>query len=93
MRPDVESRPSWICRNEFERVRFMDLHGRLVRANNIILLTLIAVIVLSLPFIPDRLGLIPAGAGLLLFGGSSATRCASRARRCGCSARCSAPKR
>ena len=69
MRPDEELRPSWICRNEFERVRFMDLHGRLVRANNTILLTLIVVIVLSLPFIPDRLGLIPAGAGLLLFGG------------------------
>ena len=69
MRSDVELHPSWICRNEFERVRFMDLHGRLVRANNTILLTLIVVIVLSLPFIPDRLGLIPAGAGLLLFGG------------------------
>ena len=69
MRPDVEPHPSWICRNEFERVRFMDLHGRLVRANNSILLTLIVVIALSLPFIPDRLGLIPAGAGLLLFGG------------------------
>jgi len=69
MRPDEELRPSWICRNEFERARFMDLHGRLVRANNTILLTLIVVIALSLPFIPDRLGLIPAGAGLLLFGG------------------------
>jgi diguanylate cyclase (GGDEF)-like protein len=69
MRPDAELRPSWICRNEFERARFMDLHGRLVRANNAILLTLIVVIGLSLPFIPDRLGLIPAAAGLVLFGG------------------------
>jgi len=25
-----EQRPSWICRDEFERARFMDLHNRLL---------------------------------------------------------------
>jgi diguanylate cyclase (GGDEF)-like protein len=69
MRPDGEPRPSWICRDEFERARFMDLHGRLLRANTAILLTLIVVIALALPLVPDRLGLIPAAAGMALFGG------------------------
>jgi len=67
MRPDEELRPSWICRNEFERARFMDLHGRLLRANNAILLILIAAIVSALPFVGGRLGLIPAAAGMVLF--------------------------
>ena len=44
MRPDEEPRFSWICRNEFERARFMDLHGRLMHANTVIMLGLIAVI-------------------------------------------------
>jgi GGDEF domain-containing protein len=42
MRSDEELRPSWICRNEFERARCMDLHARLMLANNAILV-LIAV--------------------------------------------------
>ena len=67
MRPDKEPRPSWICRNQFERARFMDLHGRLLRANNAILLILIAAIVSAIPFSPGLLGLIPAGAGMVLF--------------------------
>lgn len=78
MRPDEEPRFSWICRDEFERARFMDLHGRLLRANTAILLTLVAVIGVAVPFIPDRLGLIPAAAGMALFGGiqRNATRLA-----------------
>jgi diguanylate cyclase (GGDEF)-like protein len=67
MRPDEELRPSWICRNEFERARFMDLHSRLLRANNAILLVLIAAIVTALPFVSGRLGVIPAAAGMVLF--------------------------
>ena len=67
MRPDEELRPSWICRNEFERARFMDLHFRLLRANNAILLVLIAAIVTALPFVSGRLGVIPAAAGMVLF--------------------------
>jgi diguanylate cyclase (GGDEF)-like protein len=69
MRPDEEPRFSWICRDEFERARFLDLHGRLVPANTVILLTLVAVIAVALPFVPDLLGLIPAAAGMALFGG------------------------
>jgi diguanylate cyclase (GGDEF)-like protein len=69
MRPDEEMRPSWICRTEFERARFMDLHGRLLRANNAMLLTLVAAIVSSIPFVSGQVGLIPAAAGLILFSG------------------------
>jgi diguanylate cyclase (GGDEF)-like protein len=66
---DEELRPSWICRNEFERARFMDLHGRLMRANNAILVMVTVVIAMAVPFVPERLGLIPAAAGMILFGG------------------------
>lgn len=69
MAPDQESRPSWICSNEFERARFMDLHARLLRANTTILLTLVALIVASLAFFPHPLALVPAAAGMAMFGG------------------------
>ena len=69
MRPDEEPRFSWICRNEFERARFMDLHGRLMNANTVIMVALIIVIAAGLPFEHDRLGLIPAAAGMVLFAG------------------------
>ena len=69
MRPDEELRPSWICQNEFERARFMDLHARLLRANYTMLLILGAAILVALPFVDGHLGLVPAGAGMLLFSG------------------------
>ena len=69
MRPDEEPRSSWICRNEFERARFMDLHRRLTRANTALLVVLVLVIGLAVPFAPQPLGLIPAAAGMALFGG------------------------
>ena len=69
MRPDEEPRSSWICHNEFERERFMDLHARLVRANTALLVALVVLIALALPFVPGRIGLIPAAAGMILFGG------------------------
>jgi len=69
MPPHEESRSSWICRDELERVRFMDLHGRLMVANTTILVVLVAVIAMAVPFAPQPLGLIPAAAGLALFGG------------------------
>ena len=69
MRPEEEQCSSWICRNEFERVRFMDLHARLVRANTGILVALVVLIVLALPFVQGRIGLLPAAAGMALFGG------------------------
>jgi len=68
MRPGPEPRPSWICRDGFERARFLDLHSRLLRVNGVILVTLVIVIATALPFVASRLGLIPAAAGLVLFG-------------------------
>jgi diguanylate cyclase (GGDEF)-like protein len=68
MRPDEDQRPSWICRDEFERRRFMDLHGRLTRANYTVLLALVLVIGSSLPFLESQpYGLIPAAAGMAVF--------------------------
>ena len=69
MRPDEELRPSWICQNGFERARFMDLHARLLRANYTMLLILGVAILVALPFGDGHLGLVPAGAGMLLFSG------------------------
>jgi diguanylate cyclase (GGDEF)-like protein len=69
MPPEEELRPSWICRNEFERARFMDLHARLLRANYTMLLILSAAIVSAIPFMDGHLGLIPAAVGMLLFSG------------------------
>jgi diguanylate cyclase (GGDEF)-like protein len=69
MRPDEDPRPSWICRDAFERARFMDLHARLTRANNAMLLVLIVAIASAVPFVSGRLGLIPAAAGMVLFSG------------------------
>ena len=62
-----EQRPSWICRDEFERARFMDLHNRLLGGTTSILVMLVVCIASALPFIADRAGLIPAGTGLILF--------------------------
>jgi diguanylate cyclase (GGDEF)-like protein len=67
MRPHEEPRSSWICRDEFERARFMDLHERLLSANTQIMVTLIVLIVIALPVVPERAPLVPAAAGLLLF--------------------------
>ena len=69
MRPDEEPRSSWICRNEFERARFTDLNGRLLRANTSMLLALVVVIAAAMVFVPhpDRLGLVPAACGMALF--------------------------
>ena len=47
----------------------MDLHARLLRANSKILVALVVLIALSIPFVPQFIGLIPAAAGLALFGG------------------------
>jgi diguanylate cyclase (GGDEF)-like protein len=69
MRPDEDPRPSWICRDAFERARFMDLHARLTGANNTMLLVLIVAIASAVPFVSGRLGLIPAAAGMVLFSG------------------------
>jgi diguanylate cyclase (GGDEF)-like protein len=67
MRPDPEPRPSWICRDPHERARFLDLHYRLLRVNSVILVVLVVAIAAALPYTADHVGLIPAGAGLVLF--------------------------
>lgn len=46
----------------------MDFHSRLLSANTTILLALFGCIVLALPFVDGRLGLLPAAAGMVLFG-------------------------
>jgi diguanylate cyclase (GGDEF)-like protein len=68
MRPNPEPRPSWICRDPLERARFLDLHRRLVGVNTVNLVAIALAIAAALPFVDDRSGLIPAGAGMLLFG-------------------------
>lgn len=68
MRPDVDSHSSWICRDEFERDRFLDLHARLVRANAAMLVLLVVVIGASFPFVAEWVAVLPAAAGMVLFG-------------------------
>jgi len=68
VRPDVETRFSWICPNEFERTRFIDLHRRLLRANSAILGMLVVLIAVALPFVTGLFALLPAAAGMVLFG-------------------------
>ena len=47
----------------------MDLHARLLAANTKILVALVVLISLSIPFVPEFIGLIPAAVGMVLFGG------------------------
>ena len=68
MRPEKERRPSWICRTEFERARFMDLNARLVHANRRVMLALVVLNTTAFWFVEGRMALIPALAGLLFFG-------------------------
>ncbi len=68
MRPEVDSHSSWICRDEFERDRFLDLHARLVRANAAMLVLLVVVIGASFPFVAEWVAVLPAAAGMVLFG-------------------------
>ncbi len=68
MRPAAETRFSWICPNEFERTRFLDLHSRLLRTNSLILVMLIVLIGLAIPFVSGLVALLPAAAGMVVFG-------------------------
>lgn len=65
---DDESRSSWICRDGFERARFMDLNNRLLRVNTYIMVALVVCILAALPWWVGGVALIPTGIGLLLFG-------------------------
>ncbi len=63
-----EPRPSWICRDAFERARFADLHARLLRANTRVLTMLVVLIAVALPTISDPVALLPSTVGIVLFG-------------------------
>lgn len=63
-----EPRPSWICRDAFERARFADLHARLTRVNTRVLAVVAVLIALALPTIGDPAALLPSVTGILLFG-------------------------
>ncbi len=66
--PHGQSQTSWICRTEFERERFLDMHRRLLPVNSRLLVLLV---VLILPFYGPThapLALIPVVFGLVVFG-------------------------
>src|SRR3954449_9402812 len=68
MTPHAHTRISWICRTEFERQRFLDMHRRLMPVNTRLLALLV---VLVLPFYRAAhapVALIPTVAGLIVFG-------------------------
>jgi diguanylate cyclase (GGDEF)-like protein len=69
MNPDEEPRASWICRDEFERARFMDLNGRLLRANTYIMIAIAICILAAIPYLTAGVGVIPAAIGLAVFAG------------------------
>jgi diguanylate cyclase (GGDEF)-like protein len=62
-----EPRPSWICRDAFERSRFLDLHARLVGANTKLMVVLVALIALSMPVMAHPSALVPSAAGIAIF--------------------------
>ena len=64
----IEDRPSWICRDAFERARFLDLHARLLRMNTRVLVLLGVVIAVAFPTLRDQLAVLPALVGLVIFG-------------------------
>jgi diguanylate cyclase (GGDEF)-like protein len=63
-----EFRPSWICRDPFERARFLDLHARLMRVNVKVLALIAALIALSLPVLSHPLAVLASVLGIALFG-------------------------
>ncbi len=63
-----EPRPSWICRDAFERARFADLNARLVRVNTRVLIVVALLIAVALPTIGNPVALLPSAAGIAFFG-------------------------
>src|SRR4051812_10583882 len=66
--PAEHARTSWICRTEFERQRFLDMHRRLLPINTRLLVFIVAMV---LPFIgayDSNSGLIPSGIAIVVFG-------------------------
>jgi len=63
-----EPRPSWICRDAFERARFADLHARLLRVNTRVLTVLVLLIAVAMPTVGEPIALLPSAVGIVLFG-------------------------
>ena len=62
------SRTSWICRTDFERQRFLDMHRRLLPINARLLVLIVAMV---LPFVgayEAKAPLIPSGIAIIVFG-------------------------
>jgi diguanylate cyclase (GGDEF)-like protein len=59
---------SWICRDQRERERFLDLHAPLVAVNGRILAVLVLCIAAAFPALEDPLALLPAALGIGVFG-------------------------
>ena len=62
------SRTSWICRTEFERQRFLDMHRRLLPVNARLLVLLVALIAPFYGSTDAPVGIVPAAVGVLVFG-------------------------
>ena len=61
-------RSSWICRDAFERARFLDLHRRLLPVNVKVLLVLVAVVAAGFWSIDHPRAMLPGMVGVVLFG-------------------------
>ena len=61
-------RSSWICRDAFERARFLDLHRRLLPVNLKVLLVLVAVIAAGVWSLEHPLSMLPGLVGVAIFG-------------------------
>ncbi len=61
-------RSSWICRDAFERARFLDLHRRLLPVNLKVLLVLVAVLAAGFWSIDHPRAMLPGILGVALFG-------------------------
>jgi diguanylate cyclase (GGDEF)-like protein len=59
---------SWICRDQRERTRFLDLHEALLDVNGRILLVIVVCMAIGLPALGGPKPLLPAFVGILLFG-------------------------
>lgn len=63
-----QARSSWICRDDFERARFMDLHARMLPVNSRVFILIMVVVAICAPSFDEPLALAPSAAALGLFG-------------------------
>jgi diguanylate cyclase (GGDEF)-like protein len=62
------TRTSWVIRDEFELTRFREMHGRLLRINNCVLVALLVALVPLMFVAPDGRSEAAAIGGILFFG-------------------------